>query len=204
MKLSIGVKPTRAKAYALILEIKRGEKKLEEEDIDALIRFFAPAIPKQAKTVEQWVSKAVAGKNEPRVSLKYMLVEDGVAYATDGHRAHKGATYLTNGYYDPITFLKVNIDTRRIDIKRVFRGHEGWKESSMGHLEHGATLVGAKNDKPLEYVRVPDAVAVTKKYFLEAINGADAGRVFYDRADSMVGESEFGDWIIMAVRLWSQ
>lgn len=205
MRMAAGVKPSRTEAYALVLDMKLGRRDLADYDVDALLRFFAPALPKRAKTAEQWVAKAAADKYEIRKALQYVKVEDGVAYASNGHRAHRCKTTLADGYYDPRTMLPVDMEERPIDIKRVFPSRDACEETAIEALEYGALTCKEKDARPLEYVRVPKSVAVARGYFEEAVNGAETGPVFYASAPShaqkMVGDTEFGDWVIMAMRV---
>ncbi|MAL49644.1 MAG: hypothetical protein CMH18_07785 [Methylophaga sp.] len=205
MKMAVGKKPSRAEAYALVLDMKTGRRPLEDYDVDALLRFFAPALPKRAKIAEQWVAKAAADQYELRKPLQYIRVENGIAYASNGHRAHRCKTTWADGYYDPKTFLPVDSDERPIDIKRVFPDRRHCEEFTIEALEYGALPCKEKDARPLEYVRVPKSVAVARGYFEEAVNGAETGPVFYAsapaHAQKMVGDTEFGDWVIMAMRV---
>ncbi|AAQ96571.1 hypothetical protein [Vibrio phage VP16C] len=56
--------------------------------------------------IEQWVGLAAAKEHEPR-GLHLLRVESGMAYASDGHRAHWAPTYFADGYYDPRTLQPV-------------------------------------------------------------------------------------------------
>lgn len=204
MKMAVGKKPSRAEAYALVMDMKTGRRELEDYDVDALLRFFAHALPKRAKTAEQWLAKATAGPGQPRMSLRYIRVDDGVAYASDGHRAHRCKTTLGDGYYDPKTMLPVDLNEVPADIKRVFPSRHDFKESTIEALEAGASPCLEKDARPLEYVRVPDSVAVARGYFLDAVNSAETGPVFYAEggsASKIVGDSEFGDWVVMGLRV---
>lgn len=205
MKMAVGKKPSRAEAYALVLDMKTGRRELEDYDVDALLRFFAPALPKRAKTAEQWVAKAAADQYELRKPLQYIRVEDGIAYASNGHRAHRCKTTWADGYYCPKTFLPVDFDERPIDIKRVFLDRRHCEEFTIEGLEYGALPCKEKDARPLEYVRVPDSVAVARGYFLDAVNGAETGPIFYaagaPHAQKIVGDGEFGDWVVMGLRV---
>lgn len=109
------------------------------------------------------------------------------------------------GYYCPKTFLPVDSDERPIDIKRVFPSRDACEEFTIEALEYGALAGTEKDARPLEYVRVPDSVAVARGYFLDAINGAETGPIFYapdpNHAQKLVGDGEFGDWVVMGLRV---
>lgn len=200
MKMTVGKKPSRSEAYALILDLKTGRRELTDGDVDALIRFFAPTLPKKAKSAEQWVAKAAADQYEKREYLQYVYVENGRAYASNGHRAHRCKTALADGYYDPATLLPVDFDKPYPNIKAVFPDRNRCEESAFEKLEFGALPLGEKKVRPLEYMRVPDSTAVARRYIMDAMNGAESGPVFYARG-VMAGDSEFGDWVIMELRL---
>lgn len=197
MKMTVGKKPSRAEAYALILDMKTGRRELQDHDVDALLRFFAPSLPKRAKTAEQWVAKA-AGVKDERKSLRYVHVKNGFAYASDGHRSHRAETTLDDGFYDPKTMLPVDFTEAPLDILRTFPDRRNFEPITIEALEHEA--VNEKGGKPIEYVRVPDSVAVNRFYFVDAVNEVGTGVVLYTES-AMVGDSEFGDWVVMGARV---
>jgi hypothetical protein len=61
MKMSNAKAATRNEAFDLMLDLKQGGI-LTSEQIDSLLRYFAPARPKVAKIAEQWVATAVNRK----------------------------------------------------------------------------------------------------------------------------------------------
>lgn len=198
MKMTTGKKPSLTSAYQLILDMKTGRRELDDYDIDALLRFFAPALPKRAKTPEQWVAKAAAGPKEQREALQYARVEDGVMYASNGHRAHRCKTAKADGFYCPKTLLPVDFHGRAIDISRVFPSRTGLIPVPSETLESGAI---PDKGRLTEYLRVPGGVAVNRVYFEDATNGAPPEEIFYSYATMMFGDSEFGDWVIQGLRL---
>lgn len=181
-------KATKAEAYALIVDMKTRRRELYPEDIDALLLYFAPALPKKAKTVEQRAAKAAADAKESREYLRYLHVKDGVVMASDGHRAHRGKTTLGDGYYCPRTFAPVDFDGVFPDLNRVYPDRKRLAEFDVAELDNG------KTSKTLTYRRVPDGTAVNEAYLVDALNGREASR-------NMAGDSEFGEWVIMGMRV---
>jgi len=120
IKLTHKKKPSRKEAFQIIMNLKRSEfSDLHDNEIDSLINYFAQPIPKIAKTAEQWVCKAINEK-ESRGYLRYMFVENGVAYGSDGSRLHWCNTTKDNGFYDPKTLLQVNYTSAKYpDMKRL-------------------------------------------------------------------------------------
>lgn len=195
-------KATKAEAYALIVDMKTGRRELYPEDIDALLLYFAPAIPKKAKTVEQWVAKAAADPKEIREPLRYLYVKSGVVMASDGHRAHRGKTTLADGYYCPRTFAPVGFDGIFPDINREYPDRKRMADFAVGALDKGA-IMNEKTSKTLTYCRVPDGTAVNEAYLVDALNGREDGIIYHDpeAARNMAGDSEFGEWVIMGMRV---
>ena len=194
-KLTPGKKATKAQAYLSICNLKNGAQ-LAEHEIDALLRFFAPPLPKVAKTREQWVLKAIAGESDHRWKLKHLHVFSGVAYASDGHRAHRCHTDLADGQYDPTTMLPVEcVEPAHELIRKVFEIGDS-KDARIDQLEYGM-LAG---EEPIEFVRVPESVAVKRRYFVDATNDDDTGVVKYSKT-RMASSSQFGDWVISGMKV---
>lgn len=166
---------------------------------DALLLYFAPALPKKARTVEQWVAKAAADAKEGREYLRHLYVKDGVVMASDGHR---GKTTLDDGYYCPRTFAPVDFDGVFPDLNRVYPDRKRLAEFDVAELDKGA-IMNEKTSKTLTYRRVPDGTAVNEAYLADALNGREDGIIYHDpeAARNMAGDSEFGEWVIMGMRV---
>ena len=96
-------KPTKAVAYATVrkmIEEMQDAGNVEQYHLATLAAFFLPPTPAKPKDTFAWIAKAVAGKNDIRDYLRYVRVQDGLACATDGHRLHRGAVTLADGWYD--------------------------------------------------------------------------------------------------------
>jgi hypothetical protein len=195
-------KATRAEAYSLIVDMKMGRRKLSQEDIDSLLLYFAPSLPKNAKTVEQWVAKAAANAKEPRDYLRYLYVKDGVIMASDGNRAHRGETTLADGYYCPRTLARVDYDGVFPDLDRVYPDCGQMEPIDIAELERGATYY-EKTGKTLAYLSAPGGVAVNERYLADATNNQETGTIYNDTQFKrlMAGSNEFGEWVIMGLRV---
>lgn len=195
-------KATKAEAYALVVDMKTGRRVLSPDDIDALLLYFAPTLPKKAKTVEQWVAKAAADPKEGREYLRHLYVKDGVIMASDGHRAHRGKSTLADGYYCPRTFATVDFDGAFPDLNRVYPDRKRLEEFNVAELDKGA-IMGEKTSKTLPYRRVPDSAAVNEAYLVDALNGREDGVIYYDAqaSQNMAGDCEFGEWVISGMRV---
>jgi hypothetical protein len=185
-----------------MLDLKQG-RPLAPDQIDSLLRYFAPALPKRAKTAEQWVAKAV-NPNDGRDYLRYVYVSNGVACGSDGHRVHRCRTTWPDGYYDPKTQLLVDFKPGGVgfpEVDRFFYREGKGPVCSLEDLETGGLAIGPGKRKGLiEYNRVPEGVAVKRKYLMDATNGAETGEVC-DYGSRMHGTGEFGDWVIQEVRV---
>jgi len=202
MKMSDAKAATRNTAFELMLYLKQGLP-LAPDQIDSLLRYFAPALPKRAKTAEQWVAKAV-NPNDGRDYLRYVYVSNGVACGSDGHRVHRCRTTWPDGYYDPKTQLLADFkpgDVGFPEVDRFFYREGKGPVCGLENLETGILTVGTgKGGAPIEYKRVPEGVAVNRKYLMDATNGAETGEI-HDYGTRMHGTSEFGDWVIQGVRV---
>jgi len=185
---------TKAAAYELVVDIKTGRRVPGPEEIDSLLLYFAPPHPKRAKTDLQWVAKAAAGVHNARPELRYVYVRDGVAVATDGHRAHRAPTTLADGWYDPRTYARVVFDGKYPDLDSVTPDRAACQTIAVSDLERGTT------DIKTVYLRVSGGVAVDERYLLDALNSSTDGAVHYTE-DTMAGDSEYGDWVIAGLRV---
>lgn len=203
MRISRNAKKARkAEAYALVVSMKTGRHEMNPDDIDSLLLYFAPALPKKAKTVEQWVAKAAANQKEHREYLRYLYVKEGVIMASDGQRAHRGKTTLADGYYCPHTLIPVDFDYRYPDFNRVYPDRKRLEEFEVTDLDRGAIL-DKRISRTTPYRRVPDAVAVREAHLVDALNGREDGVIYYDphSPQTMTGDSDFGEWVLAGVRL---
>ena len=191
-------KMTKLQAFELIKRAIDNNEGLEGATLKDLLTFFAPPLPKVAKTAEQWVCKA-AGKNDVREWVNYLYAHDGWLYATDGHRAHRVRTNLTNGYYDPLTMHPAdhirceNPLVRNVNsfFPSIFKGMQPVTVSSAEEVQVSSKLS--------RYEWCGESHAFDKKYVTAAINHEDSTPL-YIRDDRLHGVSSFGEFIIMGLR----
>lgn len=77
----------------------------DDEHLVSLAYFFADSLPAKPKTLEQWVASACATPDDKRTWTHVMHVENGVAYATNGHVLLEAPTQLADGRYNPAAGL---------------------------------------------------------------------------------------------------
>ena len=212
--LSTLEKLSRADAFSVILKMKTENTPPTGKGLDALLNYFAPAVPKKAKSVMQWVGKACSPK-DVREMCRYIHVKNGEAIATDGSRMHWGATDLPDGQYDPKTLLKMEseMDQRMVpDFERVKKIHASETYNFyLGHASHHMTT--SRTGKPSQHTilgKNGDAGAVNTRYLNDATNGDNTLLVTVDANGDLLnkyaptngcsGESEFGSFRIMGMR----
>tara|TARA_R110000764_G_C10834885_1_gene363322 strand:+ start:126 stop:638 length:513 start_codon:yes stop_codon:yes gene_type:complete len=166
-------------------------------ELKELVRYFAPAIPKIAKTAERWVAMA-CGKNDVREWVNFVFARDGWLYGTDGHRIHRVRTERPEGFYEPATMLRVELETPGA-VNRVggfFHGRpDGLPSSVSAGVEHAGPCV--KNSAQLKFVM--STFAFDKCLVMAAVNG-DVSALLYVTEDKMRGTSEFGEFVLMGLR----
>lgn len=113
-------KPMKADIMATLQAmLNNGTRTISDEELAIFYSFFIPPIPAKAKTLEQWVAKAVA-KKDVRQYLNYIYSDGARLIAADGHRLHWiETTAYPEGLYIPGTMDKVALDARYPDIDRV-------------------------------------------------------------------------------------
>lgn len=199
MKLTTLDRASRKEAYASVRDLKSGGQ-LPEGDIDRLLNYLAPPLPKTAKTAFQWVAKA-AGKNDLRKYLNSVHVDGGVMYASDGHRIHWAPTELGDGYYDARTELPFDLDSKYPDVRRTVGGSFGDRhEVRLDDVPCGQRVY---RGKPLSHYLLPGGThgrGYDSAYLHDALNGADRA-TYRMGGDKVRGESEFGEYIVMGIHL---
>lgn len=199
MKLTHTIKPTRAKAFEYVAKLKRGEQ-LEAREVDALLNYFAPAVPKVAKTAAQWVAKA-ASTDADRPGLYAVQVVGGTMYATDTHRLHWAPTELPAGTYCPKTLSELppamapNYQAVMPDPSTLATINGAEFEAHLADNTDGKS----KFDR---YQQHPCGLAVCESYLTAALNGLHAAEVELRASDSMLyGRGPLGEFLIMGLRV---
>jgi hypothetical protein len=170
MKLETITRPKKAEAYDLIVELHKGGK-LTAYETSMLVNYFSPPLPKKSKTAWQYVAKAVS-ETYTQGMMRYVHVEAGVAYATDGHRIHWAPVDLADGSYSAKTGAVVeDVDTGEA-IRRIKnlidepRTPVGQGKAETAKLEtYKAPVAGSETVVKLEY-----GMHVQLPYLLDAIN----------------------------------
>ena len=90
--------------YKSLIQILDNTDLLDGDAYDILTDMythFQPPAPAKPKTVEQWLTKALAGTNDVRYHLQHLYSDGDNLVATDGHRIHVHyVNRLLPGYYD--------------------------------------------------------------------------------------------------------
>lgn len=195
IKLTHNLKVSKKEAYEIVLNYKKSCE-LSESDIDKLINYFAPPIPKKSKTVEQWVALAAGTKNEPRTNLRYLHVLDGFVYATDGDRLHWGKTDLQNGWYNPKTLLPVTYDKQPVNYMKIINQTTTCEACTVVVDNLVKVVVSMK----INAFCLPGDVFINEKYFNEAVQGRES--IVVKTSNQLIHSSnEFGEFIILGVRV---
>ena len=135
-----------------------------------MYNYFQPATPSKPQTVNQWLSKALAGKNEFRGFLKNIHCSESTLVATDGHRMHICTnTLLAGGYYDK-NLQKIEESATYPDFKQIMPSNKSGNHiTSTNKTDLLANVVqlvaGGK-----EAINVINEVWVTKKYLVDALS----------------------------------
>lgn len=195
-------KPSKKEAYARIKMLQEAGI-LTTAQIEGLLLYFVPTIPKKAKTAMEWLAKAVA-ISDVRNYLNYIWVgDDGVGYGSDGHAAHRAKLEgYAEGFYCPKTLMPVTgVKDKYPDMNRIFYDKEAhytvdYSELSSNILDRRhAMLVCTYNDSH-----------INKAMLDTAMNGHDSSITMYaipTKANNILhswrGVSQFGDFIVMGI-----
>ena len=192
-------KANKKAAYDMAVKLKKGET-LNTTELDSLLLYFAPSLPKKATSAMQWAAKA-AGKKEVRYYLNYVRVQNGTAYATDGARIHITKTDLPEGWYCPLTLASVELDMKAPDYLRVT---SRIKDAATTRATLGELTKGIEGKDTYLFHQGLDT-AVNENNLLDALNSqADDAAFEYEEYNSSYrihGSHEFGDFIVMPMRV---
>lgn len=207
-------KASKAEAFAILLAMKAGQVPTPKQ-IDSMLLHFAPKTNEKAKSAIEWVAKAAAVK-DPREYLNYVCVIAGVAYASNGHIAHRADVTVPDGYYCPKTLLRVDFKAKPADFARIYAQAPGALQLKT-KLTDAELLPGDKTTGPVRRVTAASfevgAPAAMSSRFIErqliaAGNGnsdpsfwmqpAGHGRTGAPKYRAY-GYCEFGDWIVMSL-----
>lgn len=190
-------KPTRTEALQLLKKL-RGH--VSDAHLEALfLHFTAPPARRPAKSAAEWVARAVAVR-DVRAYLCYMWVSpEGVAYGTDGHRAHiSSETGLAPGYYCPKTLAPVDVSGKYPDVERLI---PKLAPDHVVPLPQLGTEVMPSRDL-LVYSHA--GAYINASYLLDALNDSDAPLEVHGVSENytrFTGASNFGRFLVMGVRL---
>lgn len=168
IELSKGAKAlTKAEAYRAIMRLRAGEE-LYGKDLDGLLLYFAPAIPKKPKSNMDWLSMACSTKATSQDVMRFIHVHNGRGYSSDGHRAHCAPVDLVDGCYCPKTHALVEGRSNQWEmLDRVLTIPKDAVKFGVDDLEK-EVIIGQK-DLDAVY-RPPGANPINPKYFEQAIS----------------------------------
>ena len=167
---------TKTEAYRAIMRLRAGEE-LYGKDLDGLLLYFAPSIPKKPKSNMDWLSMACSTDAHTYSDVKrFIHVHDGKGYSTDGCRAHCAPVDLVDGCYCPYTHTLVEGGSNQWEmLDRVltipkdavkFGIADVKKEAKEGHK--GVTV----------NYRLPGSVTFNGGYFGQAISIGEPDALF--------------------------
>ena len=199
------VKPIRRVAFDHIKTLHSNTPMTREKHdaiMEELILYFsAPPVRRPAASALEWVARAVSAQ-DVRAYLCYLWVSpEGVAYGTDGHRAHFAAVEgIAPGFYDPKTLKPAEVDGKYPDINRLMP--KTWPDSSAALVDlERKLLVNDGEDRP---IYSHGAASVMQVYLNDALNGCEAMPIeIHGEGGSAkwVGVNEYGSYLIMGLRV---
>ena len=188
-------------AFKILLEFKKSDD-ITEYDLDRLLNYFAPPIPKNPKTVMEWVARA-AGKKHVRDFLNYVHVKDAICYASNGHRLHKGVEVKwPDGVYDPKTLITVNTHNewelfQRLMVKCPNSDSNLWKETKISSLP--TKYVNSAVQVFFDWPDVEPDISFNAQYVLDAVGDSKIVDHAYIGRGNMFIENRFGMALINGI-----
>ena len=167
---------------------------------------FQPAPPAKPKTPQQWLTKAMAGKNEVRYYLQHIYADGSNLVATDGLRLHiHTANTLPDGYYDK-NMQKINEDAKFPEYKRVLpnssRVRHQSRKLTKSFLLSGEIRVHSGKEEAINPI---GDVWVKKQYLVDALSFWDSSETveinYAGKMDSITISANDCLAVVMPIRL---
>ena len=179
-------KATRREAFHIIRKGIQADGTLTERDFVELYSFFLSGPLKSSIKEDNfsWVSQVVADNN-PKFDLKFIKVEDGIAYATDGYRLLYAHVCMDDGYYDiakckvedkKFPVIKQLIDNTNKTVTNLFDNHDFQVVEEIvrnGKVTHCYNVNGVYVDTRF----MSEAMQCDGKLFIRSNNEEDKVRV---------------------------
>lgn len=214
IKLTTTKRATKGGTYEMLKRLRAGEE-LTTEEIDSMLIRFAPAAKTTVKPDDKmaWLSKAVA-KQDIREYLKFIFVEKGFGYATNGHVIHKAAVDLPDGWYCAKTHLPIEMEAKAPRCDQLFEmvkhKHVFHEDVTIAKMD---AVLAADKTMLLEYgaphpevSEILTSVASVNASYLKAATNNDHDEKFKvsDNGNGSMlfsGSNDFGTWLIASTRV---
>lgn len=202
---SLSKKPNKAEVFNMLNEIITGcdddddKAALDDYQLGILYAFFLPPVGAVAKTPEQWIHKAVAGK-DVRGYLNWAYSDGKRLIGTDGRRLHVVQGEWPVGYYDK-AMNPVDDKGRYPDIDRVIPSSKAPRhDMPVGDLNAAPIIEG----KPALRVEVIPGTWVNRGYWLDATRGQNVDCLRREDGEGSTVRIDYADGrvaVIMPVRV---
>lgn len=195
-------KANKKTAFTLLLELKQTGN-LSEYNLDRLLNYFAPPIPKKPKTVLEWVALAAA-TSDIREFLNYIHIKDGWPYASDGHRLHAGnRVEVEDGVYDPKTLLRVDMPNEYTKFQKIEEGcptydDPRWRKTKISSLSD--KYVNSATKVTFGWPDVDPDMSFSARYILDVVGDSNIVEHAYVGKGKIFIQSAFGTAVIMGIR----
>ena len=180
-------KPTKKECFGTVEKAIQSGNSLSDYDLAKLYAYFMPNLPKKAKSIEEWVAKALPKKHDDRLWTNYIQVSQtfSVMFATNGHRLHvKRNPSIDPGAYDK-AYNKITND---------------YAIFNLGNSTFNDIINKTYANERTFYVHELDVVTVgkyhaykfkfglylNKQYLDEALNGESKFKIEYNDNESQV------------------
>ena len=194
MKLSTSIEPaSRKAAFAMIENSFKSGEHLQPGELEALYKYFMPALPKAVKRDWQWVSRVAASK-DVRYYLKTLYSNGSRLMATDSHRLHIIPSNMPAGYYHPKTLDPMDEAAKYPDVDRIINGRSDFEPL------HHYPMDETKTHEKMLLVKV-GPVWVQSAYMLAALNGRDDWQISVQENSAIIGQNDDGwQFAVMPMR----
>ena len=150
----------------------------DRDQLDALASLYSTFAPKPTRrkvvTAFDWLALAVNPKDH-RPNLHGVSVQDGIGYATDGHRLHVAPLPdMTDGFYD-LSGVPVENAGTYPDVQNLIRFVTPSRFHSL-ELHLGEIVAAYDRGKAVEYQALhimDDTVHVNRRYLQDALRYCD-------------------------------
>lgn len=208
-------KISKQRAFNIVKNSINNDIPLVECELEQLLYYLAPAIPKNPKNRYDWVARFMNKAETDRLYLNYIHVVDDKIIATNGHilGVTNNEEDLENGLYNYMAGELVKTDStyKLPNFTRAITTDPITLPITVSHFENDGKLYSKfNNGYTLQrnsgnlYSRINDKYVIQRKYFNLIIEGSTLVKYPTEGNKALEFQDNYGRFVIMPTSIGSE